>query len=175
MTLVVADTGPLLALAKIDALWLLQLLYSRVWITPVVGREAIDAGMRIGASDATVIDAAVQNGWIEVHAPTALHLPVPGLLGLGEVSSIALALEHAVDWLLIDDADARRLAELNIAAAGAPTRIKGTLGVIVSSFQADIVDAPQAISLIQALKHRPDIWIGDALCDRVISQLKSAP
>jgi predicted nucleic acid-binding protein len=72
MTIVVADTGPLLALAKIDALWLLQFVYTNIWITPLVAHESIDAGSRIGASDAFIIAAAVQNGWMEVHAPTTL-------------------------------------------------------------------------------------------------------
>jgi predicted nucleic acid-binding protein len=171
--IVVADAGPLIALAKINALSLLQRLYDQVWVTPAVVDEAVTAGVRLGTSDAATIAGAIQDGWLQIHTPSSIQLPVPGLLGAGEVSSIALALEYAADWLLIDDADARQLAQANIGARGVATQAKGTLGTIVSAYQTGIVDAAQAELLVQALKDRPDIWISDTLCDRVIALLHS--
>jgi predicted nucleic acid-binding protein len=169
----VADAGPLIALAKIDALSLLQRLYDQVWITPAVMDEAVTAGVRLGASDAATTVQAIQEGWLQVHAPSNLQLVIPGLLGVGEMSSIALALEYAVGWLLIDDADARQLAEANIGASGVATQVKGTLGIVVSAYRMGIVDVIQAEAFVQAFKGRPDIWISDALCDQVIALLRS--
>lgn len=172
MTTIVADAGPLLALAKVDALTLLYQLYDDIWITSFVFSETVEAGQRIGALDATVIASAVDAGWLQVQAQTDFTLPVPGLLGAGELSSLALALANKIDWLLIDDADARRLAEANILAAGVATQVKGTLGVIVSAFQAQVIDSMQAITLIEAIKSRPDIWISAKLCDKVTALLR---
>jgi predicted nucleic acid-binding protein len=170
---VVADAGPLLALAKINSLSLLRHLFGEVWLTPIVYGEAVEAGRSLGAVDAEVIASAWESGWLQVKSPPATTLPVPGLLGAGEMSSIALALAYGADWLLIDDADARRLAEANIAAAGIATRVKGTLGVLVSAHQVGLIDTNQAVAAIEALKGRPDIWISGALCDQVIALLRN--
>ncbi|OQY43127.1 MAG: hypothetical protein B6242_15380 [Anaerolineaceae bacterium 4572_78] len=56
--IVIADTGPLLALAKINALDLLEKLYHKIIICPVVYDEAITQGFASGASDAKVLNEA---------------------------------------------------------------------------------------------------------------------
>ncbi len=76
---------------------------------------------------------------------------------------------------MADDFEARHAAELNFAAAGAPTAVKGTLGVIVSAFGEGLLSRERAIELVEAVKGRPDIWISAELCDRVIDGLKQVP
>ncbi len=170
--IVVADTGPLLALAKIGALDLLKRLYGQVLTAPAVYDEAVTAGLAQGATDAPLLQAAYQRKVLRVQAPTDDTLPIPGLLHRGEVESIRLAIEQSTDLLLVDDLDARQLAEANFQAAGAPTGIKGTLGIIVSAYRQNLLTQQEAIGLINALKSRPDIWISARLCDQVIRTLR---
>jgi predicted nucleic acid-binding protein len=168
---VVADAGPLIALAKIDGLGALFDLYSSLLISPTVYAEAITAGLALGANDAVRLQAVYEAGRIEVRAPVLAGLLVPALLGAGEVDSIRLAIDQTADWLLVDDLDARRAAKQNFEAADVSTAIQGMLGVIAASCRAGHVSREKAILLIQAIKGRPDIWISAELCDRVIESL----
>jgi predicted nucleic acid-binding protein len=105
------------------------------------------------------------------HAPLSRRIK----LGLGEEQSIRLAIERNADWLLIDDLDARRVAEAELATAGVATRIQGTLGIIVSAYQAKHLDRNAAVDLVGRLDQHPEIWVSPALCRRVIDLLRTEP
>ena len=170
--IVIADTGPLLALAKVQALDLLKSLYQQVFTSPTVYTEAVTAGLSLGAADAAVLQAAYQSGTLTIQSPTLTSLPHAEFLHRGEAESIRLAIELKADWLLMDDFGARQTAQKNFAAAGVATEVKGTLGIIVSAAQASVISAQQAIAIIESLKRRPDIWLSPAVCDAVIETLK---
>ncbi len=170
--IVVADAGPLIALAKIEGLAPLFDLYTRLLITPAVYREAVTAGLTRNAHDAQQLQNAYEAGHLEMRSPALPELPVPAQLGAGEAESIRLAIELRADWLLVDDLDARRVADHSFQSAQVPTAMHGTLGVIVASCRAGHLPRDQALDLIQAIKGRPDIWISAVLCDRVMEALK---
>ena len=88
---------------------------------------------------------------------------------VGDDTSRAVTLEVEQE---LDDLAARRLAQQNLTAAGTPTGIKGTLGVIVTATQVGKIPLAQAIDLVKALKDRPDIWLAPALCEAVIRTLQ---
>jgi len=172
--IIVADAGPLIALAKVNALGVLLQLYSHVLTTPAVYEEAVTRGLTLGAEDASLLEAEYTRGTFEVRAPTLAALPAPALLGPGEEESIRLAIELRADYLLADDLDARRAAEINFAAAGVGTALQGTLGVIVSVYSGGHLPHERAVELVETIKARPDIWVSADLCDRVIESLKQA-
>lgn len=169
----IADAGPLMALAKINALSLLSHLYSKVFITPAIYAETVTAGQALNAPDADFIEQAVNSGQIEIQVPTLVILPVPDLVHTGEQESICLALELKADVLLADDLAARRAAQANFAAARASTLIKGTLGVIVSAYLHQHLTRNSAIDYVYALQMRPDVWLNHTLCDQVIRSLQA--
>jgi predicted nucleic acid-binding protein len=169
----VADAGPLMALAKIDSLDLLSRLYSQVYLTPGVYAEAVTAGYAVNAADADVIERAITRGQLHQRAPTSLIRPAGVPLHSGERESLALVLEIQADVLLIDDLSARRMAENILAAAGALTRIQGTLGVVVSAYREHLLTREQALERVSNLRARPDIWLNVELCDRVLAVLRS--
>lgn len=173
--IVVSDSGPLMTLAKVGGLGTLRQLYTSILIPPAVYDEAVIAGLALKADDATLLEAEYRRGLFEVRTPSLTMLPSPALLGPGEEESIRLAIELHADWLLADDFEARRAAELNFAAARAPTAVKGTLGIIVSAFGEGHLSRERAIELVETVKGRPDIWISAELCDRVIDSLRHAP
>jgi predicted nucleic acid-binding protein len=169
----IADAGPLLALAKVKALGLLSELYRQAITSPAVFTEAVTAGLAQNAPDAKLLNAAFTSDQLQVRVPTLLSLPVPFLVHQGEGESICLAIELGADWLLMDDFDARRAALANFSAAGVSTRVKGTLGVIVTAYQHECLTRRQAIDLVNAIKARPDVWVSNALCDHVIHTLQT--
>lgn len=106
---IVADTGPLIALARVERLGLLEHLYGRIVVPPAV---YIELAIGSGRPGARALADAFTAGWIAVQT-----LPYPGagrelerLLGPGEAEAIALAEQENAHFLLIDDARGRRIA-----------------------------------------------------------------
>lgn len=105
IAVVVADTGPLVALSRIDKLELLPAVLSRVIVPLPVLEELQLAVPRPGieALRRAVDDAS----WLIPETPPPF---VAGAgLGAGEAAAIALALQHGLP-LLIDDARGRTVA-----------------------------------------------------------------
>lgn len=75
---------------------------------------------------------------------------------------------------MLDDLPAREAAALSFQATRVPTRVKGTLGVIVSALQAGHLPLEEAVGLVTRLSDRRDIWIHKRICQRVIDALRSA-
>lgn len=169
---IVSDAGPLMALAKVGGLDALFRLSPTILTPPAVYEELVTAGLRLGAPDAALLLSHYQAGDLKVLPPAASSLSIPALLGPGEEQSILLAIEQRAVWLLMDDLDARRSALANLAAAGSDTRLKGTLGVILAAHEQGHLSREQAIGLLEAIRHRPDIWISDGLCDQVLGLIR---
>jgi predicted nucleic acid-binding protein len=114
MAVIIADAGPLIALAKIDHLTILQQLFGQVAITEAIKAEILTAQ----SNDARLIQAALAKGWLQCVADPQLKTVVSRSLGLGEKTAIEYALQSKQDVLLImDDALARKKAlhyQLNI-------------------------------------------------------------
>ena len=130
--IVVADAGPLIALAQIGHFGLLESLYGRLRIPPAVRDEvAIPGRGRPGSAE--VASAA----WIEVFEPqdrTAVGL-LRERLDLGESQAIVLAIELNADLLLMDEARGRRVAE----ARG--LNKTGTVGTLIFAKRRGLIPA----------------------------------
>ena len=107
MVVVIADAGPLIALAKIRQLHLLSSLFAEVLVTQAVADECL----RGQSSDAVLIKQALDSGWLQCVANPIFKHPLSRSLGLGEQSSIEYALQTDSNTLLIlDDGLARKQA-----------------------------------------------------------------
>lgn len=153
--IVIADTGPLIAFAKINGFDALFSFSPHVLIAPKVYEESITEGIRLGAEDAQLIADEFKRGTLEVRAPTISSLVTPALIDEGEAESIRLALELKPEWLIVDDMAARRAAEHNFAAANIVVGVKGTLGVIVSAFLEKHITRERAIALVESIEVVP--------------------
>lgn len=123
---VIADTGPLIALARIGEIGLLRRLYGRVVVPPAVHTElAIDSN-RPGAKVLARVFAA---GWIAVErvVDSRVQWKLDQLLGPGEAEAIALAEQKESSFLLIDDARGRRTAR----SRGVP--VVGVAGMLLAA------------------------------------------
>lgn len=171
---VVADAGPLIALAKVGGLPALFSLFSEILIPPAVLAEAITVGLERRDSDAVLLAERRRAGQLSVVAPSGPLPEPPPLLGLGERQAIQLALQRDAEWLLVDDATARRYAAEASALTAAGTQIKGSLGIIVSAHLAGHLALPEALRLVESMERRPDIWVSRELCRRVAALLQSS-
>jgi len=124
---VLSDSSPLITLAKIRRLELLQQLYRTVTITPEVYAEVVVGGA--GLAGASEISAAQ---WINVRPVRAranlISVQQYSGLGIGEVSVVILGRELQADVVLMDDMKARNLAKQEGLA------VLGCVGVLYDAF-----------------------------------------
>jgi predicted nucleic acid-binding protein len=119
----VADSSPLIILAKINCLDFLNRVFVRIYISPEVYREVVVAGAgRPGAEEVENAD------WIETvelqDGAALLAAQEKFAIGAGELSTILLANEMHADAVLIDDYAARRIAKTEGLA------VLGTVGLL---------------------------------------------
>lgn len=119
----VADSSPLVILAKLACFDLLNKLFSVLYISSEVYYEVVVAGA--GLPGASEVAAA---RWLEVKElqnPAALLAAQrKHALGKGELSSILLAKELRANAVLLDDNNARKLAK----AEG--LQVRGSVGLL---------------------------------------------
>jgi len=102
-------------------------------------------------------------------------LDTPSELHRGELEAIKLALQISADYLLIDDFDARQVAETNLwntRKKSAATTVKGTLGVLIELYQRELLSRSQLKECLGEIKKRKDIWISSRLCQKLIYALE---
>ena len=129
-----ADTGPLIALARVDRLQLLRCLLGNGVIPPAVHREARTESDRPGAKG---IGQALSVGWLRV-APLGDEAPLADLLRVvdaGEAEAMALCLLRQARILVIDDAKGRKVAR----RAGIP--LVGVAGVLLGAKSKGLLGA----------------------------------
>lgn len=153
---IASNTGPLIALAKIDRLTLLGSLFSRVLVPPAVRREL----MAKGTPESDRLDRAFDT-YISVQPAAPLSEEIEQLttgLGAGEQQAIALA-RHAAVPLLIDE----RLGRA--AARRAQIAVTGTVGVLIEAQRRGLV--AEIRSLLDDLRQR-GYWLSDELLEAAV-------
>lgn len=158
MAIVIADAGPLIALAKINQLELLPALFGAVTLTQAVADECLHSP----TADALLIASALKAGYLHcVDNPIFQH-PLSKSLGLGEQSSIEYALQaNSKTLLLMDDALARKQA-LRLQLS-----VVGTAAVLFTAQRKSLIVSAE--TLIADLKKH-----GYRISDTVITQLKQS-
>ena len=132
MAVVVSDAGPLIALARVDALDMLRNLFGRVLIPDAVRNEC---GAKPGI-DADRIKTAIGQHWL-VTTPVTLPAGRAAQLGMGERQALALAQTHPSALLLMDD----RLARREAARLGLP--FIGTVRVLWIAEQRGLIPSAE--------------------------------
>ena len=156
--LVVADTGPLIALDAAGCLHVLPLLYGEIHV-PVAVADELAAG-----SESAGAGAAAQP-WLIIEAvessdPVLRRLSV--ILDRGEASALALASRVNAGLVLADDRAARREAERMGLS------VRGALGVLVDAKRAGHV---AAVRPLVARMQGYGIWLSDELVRAVLESV----
>lgn len=159
MRLVIADSTPLINLAKIGRFEMLKALFGALIIPPAVYNELVVRGRgRPGARN------TAKAAWITVRAPadTPLLRLLTGVLDRGEAEAIALAQELGAELVLLDELHGRRAAqELGL-------RVRGTLGLLAEGHRRGLVEDIEA-DLRQLVAE--GTWIAPALIEQILRSL----
>jgi len=150
---IVIDTGPIIALARADALGVVAELPIE-FVAPIEVRDELDEGVRRG-------HPAV--AWIQF-APLAIPASplVLAELDRGEAAVIQLALEQRISLVGIDERKGRR------AAGAAGRAVTGTLGLLGRAKMLGIIPAVRPyVGRMQAMS----VWFDEALVRRFLAGL----
>ena len=138
---VVCDASALIALSRIDALNLLEQQVPQLIIPDAVYEELTRGKRKSGAKQ------IIQAKWIQRNAVkdrTSIK-QMDQRLHAGESEVIALAKEIGADFVILDDAYARKVAE----AAG--LKVVGLLAILLNAKENGIIE--QVRPLLDALRH----------------------
>ena len=144
--IVVSNTSPILNLAVIGQLDLLQMLYDRVTVPQAVYDEIVVEGTDLPGAEE--VKAA---RWIEARQPSDRGVVASLELELdrGEAEAIALAVELNADLLLLDEREGRAIASrFNL-------KFIGLLGVLTETKRKGFIPALKPVmftSLCRRLK-----------------------
>jgi len=141
---VVCNSTPLIFLAKIGRLDLLEKIFDEVIIPEKVFSEVVIDGKEKGYSDAFLVEKFIEKGIIskkETKIKASNDLPI----GEGELEAIELAVKLGIQDILIDEAKGRRIAKLY------DLKPKGTLWVLTKAFEDDLISKEELKISIQEL------------------------
>lgn len=132
MKVVVADTGPIIALAKLDRLDLLLSIFAAVLVPDVVFEECLYDHAK---PETRAIEAAFANGILTLKSMDEVpKLPETGWLDDGEATAIALAKMIACP-VLVDEKRGRTVAKK------AGLQVIGTCGLLVQAKRTGAIQA----------------------------------
>ncbi len=163
---VVSDASPLLLLAKIGKLSLLNELYQEIIIPRQVRNEVVENKDKASS----LILSEIKNGWIqEKNAEISPEIKSLGeKLGLhkGETEALSIAKHLGIKEILADDKLAR------IAARILDLRAIGCLGVVMKATEMGVITRTEAIDSIHKLV-KAGLWISPEVLAEVFKSLEN--
>jgi predicted nucleic acid-binding protein len=157
---VVCNATPLINFAAINRLDILQAAFSQIIIPQAVCDETTVAGFP--ASEFVL--QAIAEKWLQV-CPVSTILPnIPSELDDGEREAIALALETREPQILLDEREARQVAQ-NLGL-----QVIGTLGILLLAKNRGIITQVQP--LLDVMINHAQYWVSLPLYEQVLRQAR---
>jgi hypothetical protein len=122
----VSNTTPLISLAGVGLLDLLQQIYGKIWIPDIVRNEYL-AGARAN-------DPLLDNlSWVIIIPVVGYAPSLPSELNPGEAAAITLALSKHAQTILLDDKQARQAAQQHGLS------VVGSVGILLRAKQLGLI------------------------------------
>ena len=154
--LIISNTSPLLYLHRIDALSWLPKLCDEIWIPQAVADE-LSEGRQRGYD----VPDPQRYKWLTVAGPRVIPSQWSNMaLGAGELAVLILAREHPASTVLLDDMQARRIAQ------SAGLEVWGTLRVLMEAKSQRLI---QRVSGHVDRLESAGMWMSDEIRRRVLA------
>ncbi|MCK4487655.1 MAG: DUF3368 domain-containing protein [Desulfobacterales bacterium] len=159
--MIVSNTTPISNLLHIDKISLLAELFGTVYIP-----EAVDNEVNVVFLSCEEWQKCVEGEQIIIQpiSNTILAKQMVPFLHQGEAEAICLGLEKKAKLCLIDDKDARTIAELN------NLRVTGTLGILLKAKKTGSISSVK--QLIDRLRAEHHFWIRQDMYQKVLHMAK---
>ena len=173
--IVISDIAPIIIFAKINKLSILKDLYSIILIPIAVWEELIEPLSKPKKdipSDIKYELKAKEEGWLIVKDPISaqyheIALDLSKILGRGEAYAIALSLELKANLLLINDSEAKKIAE----SKGLNT--KWSTEVLMEALEKDIVKNYHEFKELINEMIENGLWMEKSRYNRILKTAKS--
>jgi len=126
--IIISDSSPLISLALIEKLSLLEKLYKEIYVPTAVYEEVI----RSDKPFSNELKQFLNDKTKSVSNKMAVEILLSDI-GAGEAEAIVLALEQQPDIILIDDLKARKFAKIK------GLRIIGTIGILLEAKKEGLI------------------------------------
>jgi hypothetical protein len=158
--IIIADSSPLVALATCHSLWLLDKLFEQVKVPPAVFQEVSIPDK----PQAEILQSYLMQKVTEVELNNYSLNQIQGL-GQGELEAMRLYLQLTADFLLIDDAKAKKAAFANCM------EVIGSLGVLRLAKQQGLIKEVKPLIEIIATNN---IYLGKAIIAKVLQSVNES-
>jgi hypothetical protein len=160
---VVSNTSPILNLAIIDRLSLLQYQAGAVLIPPAVFEE-LRVDEKLPGS--IHIRNALESGWLRIEKleeTSLLHL-LRRELDKGEAHAISLALQVKADWILLDEREGRRVAK------SLDLKVTGVLGILLRAWHQGNLNSLE--DTISELRDKAGFHVSMQIVEEILLEAK---
>lgn len=155
---VICNATPLINFAAIARLDILQATFDQIVIPQAVYGETTGSGF----PGTPFVLQAIASGWLQVRPVATIASTIPRELDDGEREAIALAIEIAERRILLDEREARQVAQ------GLGLQVMGTLGILLLAKSNQIV--PQIRPILDNMINVAQYWVSAALYEQVLQQ-----
>lgn len=155
---VVCNATPLINFAVINRLDVLQAAFGQIFIPQAVYDETTGSGF----PGSQVVLQAITSGWLQVRPVSNIAIAIPPILDNGEREAINLALETGERQILLDEREARQVAQ------SFGLQVIGTLGILLLAKNQNII--PQVRPLLDSMIDLAQYWVNAALYQQVLQQ-----
>ena len=155
--LVVSDTSPLLNLALIERLDLLESQFSKVTAPQQVWNELTDGEDGLETLRELRDDGLLH--FVEVER-SDLFVELSHELDLGETAAICYAVEQNADLVLLDERDGRRVARRH------DLNVTGVIGILLRGAKTGVVNLEQELDVLR----EAGFWISEDLYEQILSE-----
>jgi uncharacterized protein len=153
---VICNATPLINFAAIARLDILPAIFERIIIPQAVYDETTGSGF----PGTPFVLQAIASGWLQVRPVATIAPIIPVELDDGEREAIALAIEIAERRILLDEREARQIAQrLGL-------QVMGTLGILLLAKNNQTI--PQVRPILDNMMNVAQYWVSAALYAQVL-------
>ena len=164
--IVIADTTPLINFSTLRELRILKALFAKVVIPEAVFKEIVIEGASYPS--AAELQRALDEGWIEQKETKLIELVKLLLANMdeGEAEAIALGVELKASYVLIDETEARKAAQL------IGLNCLGSIGCLLAGKGQEIIAAVKPY--LDRMRSEAKYWVSEELYKAALEQARES-
>lgn len=155
---VICNATPLINFAAIARLDILQATFDQI----VIPQAVYDETTGLGFSGTPFVLQAIASGWLQVRPVATIASTIPAELDDGEREAIALAIEISERRILLDEREARQVAQ------GLGLQVMGTLGILLLAKSNQTI--AQVKPILDRMMNVAQYWVSATLYEQVLQQ-----